>query len=473
MRDMLILLNLDPSVARLTARKLRSEKICCRILPADTGRDALIREDPCGLVLCAAMDTPIPALDPFVFSGNIPLLALGSAAALLNLRSGGTASALSPGKKLCEIRCVQSPLFEKTAVFTHMISGTLAVRVPEHFEVLATLGQECLPFAFSFPARHQFGTFLEPEPHDPDSTKMLSRFAFSVCGCTPWWNEDALVGNSVSSLRSLAGDGSALCMMTGGLHACVAAMLAGRALGDRLTCCFVNTGLLQEGEEARFTSFFRSTLRLNVVFLNEEKRFLEALKGLRSQEDKRSAIHSLMRVVAREIQRDIPNLSLVILDQAYTDAPRREPVSLRPGVQAAQPLADLFLDEVRQVGAYLGLPYEMIAGQLIPDTGLALNIVGEVTEERLSILRFADAVFRRKVRHSGQSLRLSEYYAVLRPYEKDTYSVILRALSSTYGDELRAARTPYDVLEEVAEEIRSACPQVRRVLYDLTPSSRA
>jgi GMP synthase (glutamine-hydrolysing) len=260
--------------------------------------------------------------------------------------------------------------------------------------------------------------------------------------------------------------------MTGGLHASVSALLGARALGGRMIGVFVNTGLLQEGEEEAFERFFSGRIHLPLTFLDESGRFLQALKGIRDQDEKRCAVHSLLSVITREIQRQVPDLSLIIQDRTFADQPHEDYLKLRPGVSLLEPLHDLFLDEVRQVGSYLGLPYDMIAGQIIPDTGLSLNIIGEVTEEKLSVLRQADAIYREIIRQSGQSKKLSEYYAVLRPYEKNTYSVILRALGFHQGDCIRAARAPYDVLEESAERIRGECPQVMRVLYDLTPTRR-
>ena len=432
MQDKLVLLDYDHSVARMAARMLRSERICCKIFPWDTPAETIFAEDPSGLILCAAHDSVFADPEGLLRVSHVPVLALGAAAAGMAVFLGGSAGTLIQDQRMTDIRLSACPL----------LSGMT------------------------------FGTLLELELHDPDSRILLTNFAQRICCCTAWWDEDAFVSQAVGDIRRAAGEGTALCVMTGGLHASVSALLGARALGDRMIGVFVNTGLLQEEEESAFERFFAGRIRLPLVFLDESQRFLHTLRGIRDQEEKRSAVHSLLNVVTREIQRQYPDLTLIIQDRTFADQPQEDYLSLRRGVSLLEPLQDLFLDEVRQVGSYLGLPYDMIAGQIIPDTGLALNIIGEVTEEKLSVLRRSDAIFRSILRQSGQSKKLSEYYAVLRPYEKDTYSVILRALGFHQGDTIRPARPPYDILEESAERIRQECPQVKRVLYDLTPTSR-
>ena len=469
---MLLMLDYDHAVSRIAARMLRSERICCKIVPGDTALETILSEDPCGLIVCASFDSELSEMFPSLLQLPIPVLALGTAAGALAVHLGGGCDAWIPDRRMADIRYDICPLFENIASSRRMISGVMPLRLPDGISVIARMTDSGLPYAFSCGERKRFGALMELEPNDPDSVSFLLNFAQRICGCTAWWDEDALVSKTVGEIRRLAGDGNALCLMTGGLHASVAALLGARALGDRMLCVFVNTGLLQEGEEEAFERFFSGRIHLRLTFRDESARFAQALKGIKDQEEKRSAVHSLMNVISREIQRQIPGLSLIIHDRTFTEQNQAETRTHRPDVSLLEPLRDLFLDEVRQVGSYLGLPYDMIAGQVIPDTGLALNIVGEVTEEKLGILRKADFIYRSILRQSAQSRKLNEYYAVLRPYERDTYSVVLRALSVNQGDDLRAARMPYDLLEEAAEAIRRECPPVKRVLYDLTPTKR-
>lgn len=472
MQDKLVLLDYDHSVARMAARMLRSERICCKIFPWDTPAETVFAEDPSGLILCAAHDSVFADPEGLLRVSHVPVLALGAAAAGMAVFLGGSAGTLIQDQRMTDIRLSACPLLSGMTSSKRLLSGMIPLSLPEDVSVIATASDSGLPVAFSKGEWKRFGTLLELELHDPDSRILLTNFAQRICGCIAWWDEDAFVSQAVGDIRRAAGEGTALCVMTGGLHASVSALLGARALGDRMIGVFVNTGLLQEEEESAFERFFAGRIRLPLVFLDESQRFLHALRGIRDQEEKRSAVHSLLNVVTREIQRQYPDLTLIIQDRTFADQPQEDYLSLRRGVSLLEPLQDLFLDEVRQVGSYLGLPYDMIAGQIIPDTGLALNIIGEVTEEKLSVLRRSDAIFRSILRQSGQSKKLSEYYAVLRPYEKDTYSVILRALGFHQGDTIRPARPPYDILEESAERIRQECPQVKRVLYDLTPTSR-
>ena len=471
---MLLILNYDDPSARIAARKLHAERVSCRIVPWNISAEQLREEAPSGILLCAAPDTKDAEITPDVLEYEGPLLALGAAAASLNAALGGQNGLYSPLSELMEVDYSECPLLNGLTSGQRLIRGLIPMRMPRDAQPIATMGDARTVIGFSMNEQRRFGLQIELEPHDPDSTRLLTNFALNIAGCTPWCDDEAFVRQAVDEIRRAAGDGNAVCMMTGGLYSNVAALLAARALGSRLTCVFVETGLLQEDQEDWFLTFFQEKTGLDVVREDHRERFLQALGGVRDKMDKRRTIESMYTVIRRDVQRAVPRLNVVIRGRSYIErlTEGEEITGLRAGVFCVEPLRDLFMEEVRQIGRYLGMPDDVLFRQAIPATGLALNICGEATGERLEILRKADHTFRRLIEEGNQARRLSAYYATLEP-EKTGYTVSLHALMASDAGVSRAARLPFDILENAMEQIRSDCPRIVRVVYDLTPDYSA
>ena len=469
MKDLLLILDYDHLASRMAVRKLRAERICCRIVPWDTDAEQLRGEDPSGLVLCAAADTPDVRISDAALAFDGPLLAVGAAAAALNAALGGTNAAYTPMADMSDIRYSECPLLNGLTAGPRLLRGLIPMKLPQNAQLIASIGAERAPVGFSVGEARRFAIQVEPEAHDPDSTRLLTNFAQNICGCTPWWDDAAFVRQAMDEIRQAAGDGNAVCLMTGGLYSSVAALLAAKALGDRVTCVFVDTGLLQDDGEDSFFDFFSERTGISVIREDHRDRFLQALKGVRGAMEKRRTVESMMTVLRRDVQRSVPRLNAVVRGRSYMERLTlgEEITGLRAGVLCVEPLRDLFTEEVRQIGRYLGLPEEILFRQAIPATGLAMNIAGEATAERLEILRTADRIYRQLITQNA-SRRLSAFFATLEPVE-NRYTVNLHALTASDIGLSRAARLPYDILEAAMEQIRAACPQVDRVVYDLTP----
>ena len=471
MRDTLLILDYDRLTSRIAVRMLRGGRICCRIVPWDVDEETLEQEQPAGLLLCAAADTPDVAIPPQVLGYRGPILALGAAAAALNEALGGQNSAYSPLSGLTDIDYVECPLLNGLTSEQRLLRGLIPMRVPESAQLIATIGTERTAVGFSLGDARRFGMQVELEAHDPDSARLLTNFAQTVCGCTPWWDDEAFVRNAMDDIRQATGEGNAVCLMTGGLYSNISALLAARALGDRLVCVYVDTGLLQDDEEEDFFELFSQRTGLNIIREDHRDRFLQALKGVRDPMEKRRTIESMITVIRRDVQRSVPLLNAVVRGRSYVErlSQGEEIVGLRAGVLCVEPLRDLFTEEVRQIGRFLGIPEEILSRQAIPATGLAMNIRGEVTAERLDMLRAADGIYRRLMQEGNQIRRLGTFYTTLEPVGS-YYSVVLNALMASDIGLTRAARVPYDVLEAATEEITAACPKVRRVVYNLSPN---
>ena len=470
MRDLVLIIDADHPTARIAAKKLRAERICCHLMPWDGTDDLIGPEEPAGILLCAAADTPVPALPAELQAYRGPVLALGAAAATLCQSLGGSTGTYSAINAMTLVHYCECPLLNGLEPSPRLIRGLTAMRLPDGAQPIATIGSENTALGFSLSAERRFGLQLELEAHDPDSTRLLTNFALNICGCTAWWDDEAFIRETTDEIRRAAGDGNALCLMTGGLYSSVTALLAAKALGDRVTSVFVHTGLLQDDQEQRFFSLFQERTGLTIITEDHEARFLQALRGIRGRTDKQRTIESMLTMIRRDLQRSVPHLNAVIRGRSYVDRINEgeEIAGIRAGVLCVEPLRDLFMEEVRQIARRLGMPEELIQNQSIPNTGLALDIDGEVTAERLDLLRSADRIFRRLIEQSNQARRLSAYYASLSAVGS-VYTVTLHALAASDLGLSRAARIPYDILESVTEQIRQELPRIRHVTYDLTP----
>jgi len=371
--------------------------------------------------------------------------------------------------QLTGVEYADCPLLDNIEPEARLIRGIIPMQLHEDAAPIAKEKESQSIIGYSYGGIKRFGLELELEAHDPDSTRLLKNFALNICGCTDWWDQDAFVHHAIDEIRAAAGDGNALCIMTGGLYSNVTAMLAARALGSRLICVFIDTGFLQEDRESWFADFFTEKTGLPIIKKDHRERFLQALKGIRGFMEKKRTIESIMTIIRRDEQRNVPQLNAVIRGRSYMErlTEGEEVNGLRAGVLCVEPLRDLFMEEVCQIGEYLGLPEDLVSRQAIPATGLALNVIGEVNEDKLSILRCADGIFRHMMEERNQTRRLSAYFAEL-SQTPGGYTITLKAHTSSDTGISRAARVPYDILEDCMQEIMTECPIVHHVVYDLT-----
>lgn len=479
MRDMVLIFNFDAACSRSVARALRAEHIYCKIVTPELSAEEVSAQQPLGLILAGGVNGAVPAgVDPALLSGVWPVLALGDAAAMLCRRLGGDAMETVLCGSVGAVWFAPCPLTEGLESCERMLRSVRRLRLPGCARVLASCKDETVGFMHD--VLPIYGVQFALESNDTDGMQLLLNFALRVCGCTRWWNYDIFIERAAEEIRQAVGEGQAICALTGGLDSAVAALLAQRAVGGRLQCIFIDTGLMRENEGARFLAHYRDQAGLSITPVPAQERFLSVLAGVRDPVEKRHIIGTALQQTLDETCQKLGSFTAILRSTTCSDLMEGKDAASRPGLRGdipmLEPLRELFKGEVRQVGARLGIPEAILQRPSFPGSGLALRILGEVTPARLQTLRAADMIFTGEIAGSGQGKRLRHYFAVLSPLpENDTQSVVvLRAVQA--GESAQqgyAARLPYDLLERVTERILRERPEVVRVVYDLSPSSHA
>lgn len=474
MQDYVILINLDDRVCYALARRLRAESIYCRIMPCTATADELLQADPQGVILAtgsSGQPSEFAQMMDYLQTG-LPLLCLGDAALTLCQTLGGE---LSPEAEngICTMAFHHDdPLFADVEDGEHYLPALRAMHfAEEQGDACATADGAAVGmrvrqrdvWALSFPL----------ERNDPATVQILLNFSRNICGCTQWWRERTFVENAKNAILAETGDGSALCALSGGVDSGVTALLGHLALGQKLHCIFVDTGLLRENEADEVMEAYQHQVGLNVRRVDARAEFLLALKGVTDPGEKERIVSSLLRDILRREAAAIPRVSLILRGTNYADEPVSGDVSALPsGIRILEPVKELFKDEIRHVGESLGMAPAMTNRQPFPGSGLASRIMAGVTAERLANLRMADAIFRREIEAAGLHRKLWQYFAALAisPLPGGGLMVVLRAVQATEGGAGMPARIPSDLLERVTEEVMRECPDVQRVFYDCTPS---
>ena len=477
MRDFVILINADNAVSRTMARRLRAEHIYCRVMPATVSAEVLLNQDVRGILVAAAstgLPAELPHLRDFLQSG-LPMLCMGDAALTLGELLGGELSDRPLPGGVEQVRFDHSSaLFNDVEDGERYLHACRYMNLPEDQALPAAVTDGGM-LGFRVQQRDVWGLALQLERNDPGGTVLLMNFCRDVCGCSLWWSNQAFIERAKEAILLAADGGDALCALSGGVDSGVCALLGHMALGSRLHCIFVDTGLMRKGEVTQVMDFYNTQAGLDLHRVDASSEFLSALEGVSDAKEKERIIFQVLRDVLRREAAAIPDIRLMIQGTNYTDALKASafPLDLPSAdVRIIEPVRELFKDEVRYIGEELGMSPAMLLRQPFPGSGLASRIMSEVTPEKLAILREADAIFRYEITQNNQSRRLWQYFAALSdsPDPEDGYVVTLRAVQAVDGTGGMAARLPNDLLERVTMEILRRCPQVTRVLYDLTPS---
>jgi len=500
--DLIVVVDFGAQYSQLIARRIRELHVYSLILPYDTPLAELLALRPKGLILsggpASVYETRAPRCDPGLFSAGVPTLGICYGMQLMAHDLGGRTGP-SPRKEFGRTRLFVDEAERSGALFhglerrllCWMSHGDSVLQLPPGFETLAH-SDHSPHAAVADRARRLYGLQFHPEvSHTPWGRDVLRNFLYGVCGCSGSWSMASFVEQAVGEVRSQVGQGRAICALSGGVDSAAAAGLAFRAIGDRLTCVFVDHGLLRRGEAEQVVTVFRDHFGATLVHVDARRRFLDRLRGVVDPEQKRNLIgNEFITVFAEEATRFGRPDTLVqgtlypdVIESGTRTAARiktHHNVGGLPAVmpfRLVEPLRTLFKDEVRLVARSLGLPEEMVWRHPFPGPGLAIRVLGEVTEERLEILRHADAVVTEEIRRSGLSRELWQAFAVLLPVrtvgvagDARTYGnvVAVRAVTSDDGMTADWARLPPDLLETISNRIAGEVAGVSRVVYDIS-----
>ncbi|MBI4328657.1 MAG: glutamine-hydrolyzing GMP synthase [Chloroflexi bacterium] len=486
----------------LIARRVRECNVYCEVVPHDAPAEEIDRLKPRGFILsggpASVYEPGAPLAPSYVFKADVPVLGICYGMQLMAHQLGGEV-APSPlreyGHALLHRTPSQSPLFRDlpSSLPVWMSHGDRITKLPPGFQALAFTDNS--PVAAMGSPQGFIGLQFHPEViHTPQGKQILQNFLYNVCGCTGTWTPSNFIAETAARVSQQVGTGRVLCALSGGVDSAVAATLVHRAIGDQLTCSFVNNGLLRKEEPERVLDTFQRHLKLNVVYRDATNRFLERLRGITDPEKKRVTIGNEFIAVFEEEAQRLGRVDFLAQGTTYPDViESRSPESKtsakikthhnvgglpeRMRLRLVEPLRYLFKDEVRKVGLALGLPEEMVWRQPFPGPGLAIRILGEVTPEKLHILREADWVVMDEIKKANLYGDLWQSFAVLTSaqsvgvmgdFRTYGYVVALRAVVSEDAMTADWARLPYDVLASISSRIVNEVPQVNRVVYDIT-----
>lgn len=501
--DKIVILDFGSQYTQLIARRIRELQVYCEIWPYHMrGCPSLEEKDIRGIILSGSpysvTDERAPRLPQGVLESRRPVLGICYGMQLLVSTLGGRvirSHSREYGRALLFI-LERGGLFEGlgSEIVCWMSHGDSVKELPEGFACVART-EGCEYAAVRDKSGKTWGIQFHPEvSHTPLGKEILANFVFSICGCRPEWTSESIVKQEIQYVRNEVQKGRVVCALSGGVDSVTAAVLTYRAIGDQLSCIFVNNGLLRKGEVEQVLSNMRALLgKERVIYVDAKERFLSALKGVLDPEEKRKIIGRVFVEIFEEEAKKFGDVSYLLQGTTYPDV--IESVSVwgpsarikthhnvgglpeHMHLKVLEPLRFLFKDEVRKLAAELGIPEEIIWRQPFPGPGLAVRIIGEVTEERLSVLRDMDAIIDQELRKSPIYRKLWQSFGVLVPVrsvgvmgDERTYKYVgvIRAVMSEDGMTADWARISYDTLDVMARRIVNEVAGIGRVVYDIT-----
>ena len=497
--ELILVIDFGGQYNQLIARRVRECGVYCEIIPYTYTLEQIKAKNPKGIIFTGGPNSvyaeETPKVDAGVFELGVPVLGICYGHQFMAHTLGGhveSAGISEFGKTSVELQ-TDCSLFKgvEGRNICWMSHNDYVSEVPEGFQTYA-MTSECPVAAMINDERKLYGVQFHPEvEHTPFGRKMLSNFLFEICQVKGDWTMASFAKTKIEEIKALVGDAHVLCALSGGVDSSVAAVLVHKAIGKQLTCVFVDHGLLRKDEGDTVEQVFREKFDMNLIRVNAKDRFMSKLAGVSDPERKRKIIGEEFIRVFEEESKKIGKVDFLVQGTIYPDVVEsgtstsatiksHHNVGGLPedmDLKLIEPLRELFKDEVRAVGEELGIPSELVWRQPFPGPGLAIRVLGEVTEEKLEITREADAIFREEIAKAGLERKIWQYFACLpnirsvgvmgdgRTYN---HAIALRAVTSSDGMTSDWAHIPFSVLDDISRRIVNEVPGVNRIVYDIT-----
>ncbi len=501
--DWIAILDFGSQYTQLIARRIRELKVYSEIFPYNVELPKLAQKKPKGIILSGGPDSVLSAEAPIInkdlFSLKIPILGICYGMQLIVKMMGGKVTSSKKAEfgntKVNIIKKSKNNLFYDLPdeIKTWMSHHDIIEQIPAGFDI-AAVSQEGLIAAIYDENRKLYGLQFHPEvTHTEAGKNIFYNFVYRICNCSAKWTENIFIEETINNIKQEVGDGKVVAGVSGGIDSLVAALLTYKAIGDQLHCIFINTGLLRKNEEEEIREVFQKNFNINLHTYDYSSDFLKALRGIVDPEEKRKIIGNLFIKIFEEKAKGIGKVTHLLQGTLYPDVIESTSVH-GPSVKIKshhnvgglpeqmelkllEPLRNLFKDEVRIIGKSLGIPENIIERQPFPGPGLAIRIIGEVDQGKLSILREADDIIQQEIKKVGLNKSLWQYFGILLPIKSVgvmgdlrtyDYSLVLRIVTSYDGMTADWAKLPYHILENISNRIINQVNGINRVLYDIS-----
>ena len=498
--QLILVMDFGGQYNQLIARRVRECGVYCQVVQNTMRAEQIAELAPVGIIFTggpsSVFEQDAPKCDSRIFDMGIPVLGICYGHQLMTHELCGKVVKCKVGEYgKCTLRVKKQGrllrgLPEQSVCW--MSHSNSAETVPDGFEIIADT-KDCAVAAMENEARGLYGVQFHPEVmHTEYGNAILSNFLKDICGCTGDWHMSAYADDAIAQIKKTVGGGTALCALSGGVDSSVCAALMHKAIGEQLYCMFVDTGLMRKNEGDQVEDVFKNKFGANFIRIDARDRFLGKLAGVSDPEKKRKIIgEEFIRVFEQEAAK-LGDIDFLVQGTIYPDViesglGKSAVIKSHHNVgglpenikfkQIIEPLRNLFKDEVRALGLELGLPEELVWRQPFPGPGLAVRVIGEITEDKLEILREADAIFREEIKNAGLMRDINQYFAVLTDMksvgvmgDERTYDYTLALRGVTTGDFMTAdwARIPYEVLDKVSVRIVNEVRNINRIVYDIT-----